>query len=94
MLLAQIVYSIHPVRSSGVPVMLPLDSRISPEGNAGLTSQVSMSGPSLVAGMRMLSLASSANSNPGHEIASGGRLVILNCSVVEAGPPELLAQTV
>ena len=58
--------------------MVPLASSARPDGNGGLTSHVSISGPSLVAGMTMLSLASNANSMSGQEISSGGRLVTRN----------------
>ena len=72
--------------------MVPFERSVSPDGNGGLTSHVSISGPSLVAGMRMLSLALNANSVPIHEMASGGRLVTLIWMRVEVVPPELLAQ--
>ena len=72
--------------------MVPFERSVSPDGNGGLPSHVSISGPSVGAGMSMLSLALNANSVPIHEMASGGRLVTLIWMRVEVVPPELLAQ--
>ena len=94
MLLAHIVYCAQSVRSSGVPSMVPFDRRASPDGRGGLTSQVSIAGPTLVTEMSTLSLASSVNSKLGQVMSVGGWLTILNLICIESLPPVLLAQIV
>ena len=92
-LFAQTVYCLQSARSVGVPVISP-PCRVSPAGKSGWISQVSISGPLLVTEICTLWFECIANWSLGHQIWSGGRLVILNCSMVEAKPPELFAQTV